>query len=281
MITIGLTGWGDHDSLYPDTASQRNKLHVYSSHFLVVEIDSSFYAIQPQRNYQKWVQETPDSFQFVVKAYQEITGHLREKSRFSSSDEIFEAFKQSFQALVDAGKLKAVLCQFPPWFECNKQNVDRIRMVKEKLAGYPVALEFRHQSWFTPAFRDKTLQFMQEEGWIHSICDEPQAGSGSIPTVLQPTDKELTIVRFHGRNVHGWNSSGQANWRDVRYLYRYNREELLEWKEMLLDLEQQSNEIVVLFNNNSGGDAAHNAKELIDLMGIEYQGLSPRQMELF
>ncbi|MCY7743856.1 DUF72 domain-containing protein, partial [Bacillus licheniformis] len=50
MIYIGLTGWGDHDSLYPPKTSSQNKLIHYSSHFPIVELDASFYAIQPERN---------------------------------------------------------------------------------------------------------------------------------------------------------------------------------------------------------------------------------------
>lgn len=65
MIYIGLTGWGDHDDLYQFGVSSRDKLSVYSSHFPIVEVDSSFYAIQPATNYRKWVFETPDSFFFI------------------------------------------------------------------------------------------------------------------------------------------------------------------------------------------------------------------------
>lgn len=145
----------------------------------------------------------------------------------------------------------------------------------------PVALEFRHQSWFVPEMREKTLAFMKREQWIHSICDEPQAGEGSIPTVAVPTDEKLTLVRLHGRNVRGWNQSGNENWREVRYLYRYNEQELKEWAERLRILEQSVREIAVIFNNNSGGDAAANAKQLINLLDIDYQDLAPRQLDLF
>lgn len=116
---------------------------------------------------------------------------------------------------------------------------------------------------------------------MHSICDEPQAGTGSVPTVLRTTHRAGTIVRFHGRNTFGWNSVGQSNWRDVRYLYRYSEEELAEWVMHLRQLEPLSERIYVIFNNNSGGDAADNARQLKKLLGIEYKGLGPRQLDLF
>jgi uncharacterized protein YecE (DUF72 family) len=145
-----------------------------------------------------------------------------------------------------------------------------------------VALEFRNQSWFTEPFREQTLTFMEQEGWIHSICDEPQAGKGSIPTVLHPTDKERTLVRLHGRNVHGWTKAVSGkDWREVRYLYDYNELELLEWKRNLEELKDSTKDIYVLFNNNSGGHAADNAKKMIEMLELEYEGLAPKQLDLF
>ncbi|MBM6618867.1 DUF72 domain-containing protein [Bacillus suaedaesalsae] len=281
MIYIGVTGWGDHDSLYEQPTSPRDKLQVYASHFPIVEVDASFYAIQPLRNIEKWIRDTPDSFKFIVKAYQGMTGHLRGENPFESVDEMFDLFLQSVHLYKEKDKLAMVLFQFPPWFDCTKENVAYLRYCKKKMIDIPCALEFRHQSWFTERMKEKTLQFMNEEGWIHSICDEPQAGDGSVPTVLQATSKEKTLIRMHGRNFHGWTKPKEGNWREVRYLYRYNEKELTEWVQHVKELEQQSKDIYILFNNNSGGDAADNAKQFIGMLGIEYTGLAPKQLNLF
>lgn len=280
MIFIGVTGWGDHDSLY-DQPNTKNKLAVYASHFPIVEVDTSFYAIPPIKNVEKWVKDTPSNFQFIVKAFQGMTLHTRGEIPFSSRELMFEAFKESLKPFINSKKLAMVLFQFPPWFDCTKENVQYLRWCKQQMGNIPCALEFRHRSWFFQEYMDKTISFMKEEGWIHSICDEPDAGMYSIPTVLKVTDKEKTCVRFHGRNVHGWNRNNHENWREVRYLYNYNDRELLEWKDHLLKLQKESKNLYVLFNNNSGNDAAINAKRLIELLGIEYEGLAPRQLELF
>ncbi|WP_044338166.1 DUF72 domain-containing protein [Rossellomorea aquimaris] len=280
MIYIGVTGWGDHDTLY-ENVSPRDKLKEYGAHFPIVEVDTTFYAVQPLRNAKKWVKETPKDFKFIVKAYQGMTGHQRGEIPFETKDEMFNAFKESLAPYVDAGKLAMVLLQFPPWYDCKKEHVDYIRYCREQLKEFPLALEFRHQSWFRPEFRDKTLMFMRKEGWIHSICDEPQAGEGSVPRVLEATHKDATLVRFHGRNLYGWNNPNGGDWREVRYLYRYNRAELEEWIPHIHHLHETSNDLYVLFNNNSGGDAADNAKQLIELLGLEYGGLAPKQLDLF
>jgi uncharacterized protein YecE (DUF72 family) len=281
MIHVGLAGWGDHDDLYPTPKDKRNKLKVYSSHFPIVEVDSSFYAIQPTRNYMKWADETPSHFGFIIKAYQGMTGHLRGKSPFQDQSEMFGQFKESIKPIIDSGKLKTVLFQYPPWFSCTRENIGVLRYVKEAMLDIPVALEFRNQTWFSQEMKDKTLEFMEKEGWVHSVCDEPQAGIGSIPTVLHPTNALLTIVRFHGRHAEGWNNNGQANWRDVRYLYRYNQTELREWITKLRELETSTEEVCVIFNNNSGGDAASNAKDLMGLLGIQQHSTTEEQMSLF
>lgn len=281
MIEIGLAGWGDHTDLYAEGTGGRSKLEMYSGYFPTVEVDTSFYAIQPPRNYEKWCAETPKGFTFLVKAYQGMTGHLRGPSLHASEEDMYREFLESIEPLQKAGKLKAVLFQYPPWFKCEKSSVDILREARRRMGDVPVALEFRHQSWFVPGMREKTLAFMRGEGWIHSICDEPQAGEGSIPMVLEPTHPDVSVVRFHGRNEKGWNQTPGQNWREVRYLYRYNEAELLEWRDRLLALQEQTKDIVVIFNNNSGGDAADNGRELIRMLDLQYENLAPRQLDLF
>jgi uncharacterized protein YecE (DUF72 family) len=280
LIYIGVTGWGDHDSLYPGQISSRDKLKAYAGHFPIVEVDSAFYAIQPKRNAEKWVNETPAGFQFIVKTYQGMTGHMRGEIPFENKQVMFRAFKESLEPYIETNKLAMALFQFPPWFICTRENVEYLRWCKHEMGEHPCALEFRHQSWFAPQYRQKTLDFMIKEKWIHSICDEPQSGVGSIPTVLETTTPDKVLVRFHGRNVHGWQKRIGEDWREVRYLYRYNQKELEEWADSIQKLAQESRDVYLLFNNNSGGDAADNAKEMVNLLQIEYQGLAPRQLDL-
>lgn len=64
-------------------------------------------------------------------------------------------------------------------------------------------------------------------------------------------------------------------------MYRYNREELLEWRDHLRALERETAEICVIFNNNSGGDAAGNAVEFMKLLDLTPGELAPKQLDLF
>lgn len=280
-INIGLTGWSDHPSLYEESVRSHEKLQAYASHFPVVEVDTAFYAIQKQTYYEKWVKDTPRNFSFVIKAFRGLTGHDREKRSKQELHELMEAYKESIEPVVKAGKLNALLFQFPPWFDVKKENIQKMRQIREWLKDYPVAIEFRNQSWYREAYRERTLSFLEEEGFIHTVCDEPQAGEGSVPAVVRATNKDKTLIRLHGRNVHGWEKNGHKDWRAVRFLYNYNEEELKNWVPSIEKLLKESNSITMLFNNNSGHDAAANAKEMMGHLGVSYEGLNPRQLDLF
>ncbi|SES37883.1 DUF72 domain-containing protein [Salipaludibacillus aurantiacus] len=282
QINVGVTGWGDHRILYEGISSPSKKLEAYAGHFPVVELDSSFYAVPPEKNITKWINETPPSFQFVVKAYQGMTGHQRGENPFKTQEEMFKAFNDAIRPFKEAGKLAMVLCQFPPWYDCQRKYVDYIKYVREQLREFDAALEFRHQSWYSDDYKERTLEYLKEDDWIHSICDEPQAGERSIPFVPVTTHDEKAFVRFHGRNTAGWNKPVKGEgWREVRYLYDYSEDELKELEEKVKRISQKVNKTYVVFNNNSGGHAAGNAKTFISDLGITYEGLAPRQMNLF
>lgn len=280
-IHVGVCGWGDHHELYTQGVRSRDKLSVYASHFPIVELDSSFYAILPQAHYQTWVRETPAGFGFIVKPFQALTGHQRGDASLDRR-ELFRQFEESIQPLAEAGKLKMLLFQFPPWFDCTREHVQYVRVCRQQMAAYPVAVEFRHQSWFEPRYREKTLELLRTLEAVHVLCDEPQAGAGSVPIVEAVTSTEMALVRFHGRNVAGWRDPGGGqNWRDVRYLYRYSVDELAEWVPRIHRIAAQTKEVSILFNNNSGGDAVGNAKPFMKMLGVDPTGLNPRQLELF
>ena len=142
--------------------------------------------------------------------------------------------------IASGGQIKDRAFPIPAMVWLRTQACGHFEAYAEWMKDVPIALEFRHQSWYAPEFREKTLEFMRSEGWIHSIADEPQAGIGSVPVVLETSGTEAVMIRMHGRNADGWHSSGQPNWREVRYLYRYSPEELeqlREWTEQLLKSE--------------------------------------------
>jgi len=117
--------------------------------------------------------------------------------------------------------------------------------------------------------------------FIHVVVDQPQTPHNSVPFTPIATNSDKTIIRLHGKNYEGWMGEDTENWRKVRTLYNYSDEELKDLKDAALELEKHSKEVTVIFNNNSGGHAAPNAKSFQELLGIDFDGLAPRQLGLF
>jgi uncharacterized protein YecE (DUF72 family) len=281
MIYVGCTSWGDHPTLYSEVTSAKDKLFDYSGHFPTVEVDTSFYAIPNPTTVQKWCDDTPDNFKFIVKAYQGMTGHLQEDLPFETKNDMYNAFRECLQTFQKNNKLAFALFQFPPWFDCQAKHVNLLKYIRLQFQSEPVAIEFRNQTWFSSTMKEKTLQFLKEHQFIHTICDEPQAGAGSVPFVEAVTN-EIGFLRIHGRNVFGWRNIGHGeNWRKVRFLYDYTTEELLDLTKAVKNVKANCKEMFVVFNNNSGGHAADNAKKMLELLNIEYDQLSPKQLNFF
>ncbi|SHF16793.1 Uncharacterized conserved protein YecE, DUF72 family [Seinonella peptonophila] len=280
-IQVGVCGWGDHD-LYPKGTASTEKLPIYAQSFPVVELDSIYHAIPAPERMEQWASRTPESFRFVIKAYRELTGHGRPKGAPERSwDQLIDEYREAILPMKEQGKCQMLLFQFPPWYDCSQKHVRYLRRIRQAFPNDPVAIEFRNQSWFLDERKEHTLDFLKSEAFIHVICDEPQAGDGSIPRVMAVTNPNQVLIRFHGRNVQGWNNTGKPNWRDVRYAYRYNKEELSECADEIKRLKQECKQMTLLFNNNSQGDAVGSAKLMVELLGLEMKGLSPRQLGLF
>ena len=161
MIIVGLTGWGDHPSLYSEVTASKDKLFDYTGHFLTVEVDTSFYAIPSKENVRKWCEDTPENFRFVVKAYQGMTGHLRGDIPFESKNDMFNAFIECANEFKRLGKLAIVLAQFPPWFDCQTKNVQYLLYIRQQLKGFDVAIEFRNRTWYADNVVQQTMDFYE------------------------------------------------------------------------------------------------------------------------
>lgn len=279
MIQIGLTGWSDHPSI---TTNPQNKLGDYAAHFPIVELDSSFYAIPSQERIQQWLKNTPETFQFIVKAYGPLTQHTRRADETVPLKQLFHIFRTNFLPLLESGKLNSYLFQFPPYFTCVKENVTYLRNIRSLMGDVPIAVEFRHASWFSPDYQPETLKFLKKYDFIHVVVDQPQTPHNSVPFVPAVTNPTQAFLRLHGRNYEGWLGQDQSkDWREYRTLYNYSETELLTLKSTTLSLAKQAKKVAVIFNNNSGGHAAGNAKCFQSLLGINYDGLAPRQLDLF
>ena len=256
-VYIGTCSWSDHKPFYPKGLPSGQQLVYYAQRFPIVEINSSYYRMMPPRNYQLWAERTPPGFLFDVKPFKQITWHARKNP---PTVENTAAFSEALQPLRKAGKLGAIHCQFPPWFQYRPENLDYLHLLRDRFAEDALAVEFRNRTWLEGDHLPTLLHDLSSHDIGLSIVDEPQLGSGSAPTLLAVTRPKLAIVRFHGRNAQRWYAHVQTT--GERFDYCYSEDELRAWVPNVLQLAESARELHLLFNNNAHDYAVRNARQL-------------------
>ncbi|SEK61424.1 DUF72 domain-containing protein [Nonomuraea pusilla] len=289
-ILVGTASWTDRTLLesgwYPDdVTTPRDRLAYYAGQFPLVEVDSTYYAPPAQSTVELWRDRTPAGFTFDVKAFSLLTQHptrpsalykdLRERVGNGKKnlylrdldpravDEVWERFLAACAPLHEAGRLGAILFQFPRWFPIGARNRHYILECKARCAPLPLCVEFRNHTWMTEDNRAETLDFLTSYGLPYVSVDMPQGYPDSIPPVLAAT-ADLAVVRFHGHSDK-WTS------KDVheRFGYLYREEELREWAPRLRRLAEDAGTTHVLMNNCYRDHAQVNARQLARLLPQE------------
>ncbi len=282
---MGTASWTDKTLLasgwYPaDANTPEKRLAFYAGQFPLVEVDSTYYSPPAEATVRLWAERTPPGFTFNIKAFSLLTGHptrvaalykdLRpatDKSNVypddlpdATRDQVWERFLSSLGPLVEAQKLGAILFQFPPWFTIRRSNKQYLLEVAQRCDPLPVAIEFRHESWFHEENKDETLEFLREHRLPMVCVDMPQGHKSSIPPVLAAT-AGLAVVRFHGHSDK-WTS------KDIheKFGYLYSERELKNWAPKLRELAGQAERTHVLMNNCRDDFAQRNARQLVDLL---------------
>jgi uncharacterized protein YecE (DUF72 family) len=298
-ILVGSCSWTDPTLVacgrfYPrGVTSAEARLRYYAEQFDIVEVDSTYYAPPSARNSELWVARTPRDFVFNVKAYGLLTHHpavvarlpdrlrnaLPEQARgkrnayakdFSEAlmDDVWELHREALEPLTAAGKLGAVLFQFPPWFVRSRENRAYLRDLPARLPGMPLAVEFRGGGWLEDAAAADTFRLLEEAGLAYVGVDEPQGFPNSSPPLTAVT-APLAMVRLHGRNAETWESrTGAAS---DRFKYLYSDAELEEWVPRVRGLAAGAQAVHVLFNNNYEDWGMQNARRMAHLLGVERQ----------
>jgi uncharacterized protein YecE (DUF72 family) len=274
-VRIGTCSFAD-DALvkawYPkDVRTGEARLRYYAEHFDTVEIDSTFYRLQPPETTAKWAERVPDDFVFHVKAFAPMTRHgvkhealpeelqetLKpdergrvERMPRDSRAEVFRAFREMVEPIRAAGKLGGILLQMAPYVVVKPQSWEYLEWAAAQLEGYDVLVEFRHRSWFESEKQtDETLAFLERNGLANVVVDAPKSDARNlIPTVLAVTSR-LAYVRFHGRNAKTWNVRGGSA--ADRFDYLYSEKEMREWVAPARQLEAESEEASALMNTNA------------------------------
>ena len=267
----------------PEASTPEQRLRYYARQFGLVEVDATYYALPAEQTAVAWAARTPAAFTFNIKAFSLFTQHptrvaalpadLRADAEKTGKDRVYlkdvdpvivdqawERFTAALEPLREAGKLGAILLQFPPWFPISRANKEYILSCAQRVAPRQVCVEFRNRTWMTPDNQQETLGFLSDHQVPYVCVDMPQGHRDSIPPVLAAT-APLAVVRLHGHSDK-WES------KDIheRFGYCYTQQELAGWAPKIAALARDADDTQVLFNNCYRDYAQVNAQQLADLL---------------
>ena len=259
MIRVGPAGWSYDDwagVVYPKPKPKGfDPLAFLAGYFDALELNTSFYGPISRRNAELWVERTdfnPD-FRFTAKLWKRFT---HERDSAWTADEVRQT-REGLDALHEAGRLGAVLMQFPWSFRNTEENRDWLDALVSTFSGWPLVLEVRHESWNEPTF----------------YAELAERGVGFV-NIDQPLFQELDCPERAGDVVGGLRARARAQLqatgsarrraRMERYDYLYSAKELKPWAERTKEIAEHPrvSDVYVVTNNHVRGKGVANAMML-------------------
>ena len=260
-VRVGPAGWSYQDLagiVYPAPKPRGfDPLAYLAGYFDAVEVNSTFYRPASAEAARGWAERAAagerasNRFRFTAKVWQRFT-HQRDTA-FTPAD--VDQVRRGFDVLAEAGRLGAVLLQFPWSFkrdDANREWLDDVtRAFGADGAGYPLVLEVRHASWNVPAF----YAALAERGIGFVNVDQPLFRRSLGPSAAATAP--VGYVRLHGRNADHWFRTDATV--EERYDYLYTTEELAPWAERTRRVAAAAPATYVVTNNHYRGQAVTNA----------------------
>ncbi|HXW07970.1 MAG TPA: DUF72 domain-containing protein [Vicinamibacterales bacterium] len=284
-IRIGTSGWsyptgkGTWNGIFYPAPSLRRRggfdeLAFYAEHFDTVEINSTFYRVPEVTTARSWAQRTPPGFEFSLKLFQKFTHpamflKATGNDPWSLGQQDVDEFRRAIEPIATAGKLGALLAQFPASFKNEPDSRGYLGWLLEQFRGHLVAVELRHRSWSDrPA---ETLALLDEfqAAWVQ--IDEPKFRL-SIRQDLLPNVRTFYYLRLHGRNAAQWWTHEKS---EDRYNYLYSPGELEPFAEAVEEASRRVRKAYLYTNNHFSAKSVANAAILRHRLGQPLTGAYP------
>jgi uncharacterized protein YecE (DUF72 family) len=291
-VRVGTCSWTDKTLIqvgtwYPKkTMTAAERLAFYAAQFSVVEADSTYYRPPSPELTGGWAERSPDGFRMNVKAYSLMTGHptkpetlwtdIREAIEPEAAgkanvypthlpedalDAVWYRFGDAMKPLRDAGKLGAVLLQYPQWFTPKHDNREELAQARKRLGDLPIVVEFRSPLWLGKDDVDRTLGWLADHDLGLVVLDAPKVSK--LPKVVAAT-ADIAVIRFHGRADDTWKARTASA--AERFKYLYNKRQLSPWVKRVEELASEAREVHVLFNNCYQDYGVRNAEDMTELL---------------
>lgn len=259
-VLVGPAGWSYEDwngIVYPARRPKGfHEAEFLAQFFDTIEINTSFYHPMRPEHARLWaerVQANP-KFLFTAKLWQKFTHES------SASEEDVRAMCAGLDVLREAGKLGAVLLQFPFSFHNTPEARTRLAWLLKTFREYPLVVEVRHSSWA----RNEFFEFLAERNVGFCNIDQPLIGRSLRPT--ERATSPVGYVRLHGRRYDTWFSDDPASPPEERYNYLYSEKELEPWAERIRKISAHAEITFVVTNNHYQGKGVVNALQLIHIL---------------
>lgn len=143
-IYVGAPIWNDIGFLgkiYPAKASEKDFVKYYGKQFNCIELNATHYRNPEKSTVKRWAEAVPNGFKLCPKIYQSIS----HSSNINQCVSEINFFYESISGFGD--KLGTCFLQLPPIFETKHTE-----FLLDFLDHCPIrnlAIELRHESWFT------------------------------------------------------------------------------------------------------------------------------------
>ena len=175
QLFVGTSGWAYPSwkpDFYPAKLAQKKFLSHYATQLNTVEVNFTFRQLVKETTIQNWIEQTPATFRFGVKAHQVIT-HIK---RLKGTEDFVPRFLATIEPLASAGKLGPVLFQLPPNLKADAVLLkDFLALLPRTL---PAAFEFRHDSWFS----DSTWDVLKAHGATLCVAETEERTTPDVVT---------------------------------------------------------------------------------------------------
>jgi uncharacterized protein YecE (DUF72 family) len=254
-ILVGTCGFYYTDWLgpvYPQGTKKEEYLPLYAKRFGTVELDYTYYSMPKAANLANMLVTGGSDLTFTAKATQTMT-HKIDPNGWKAEA---QKYREAIEPMVQAGRLEAVLFQFPYSFHYTTDNRRYLGDLLSCFAGVPLAVEFRVAEWY----HAKVIEGMQKQGAALVSLDMPELAK--LPPTMDVVTAPFAYIRLHGRNTETWWGSDEV----ARYDYLYNDRELEAWVDRIQRIVVQADKILVYFNNHARGQAVQNAQSLVKIL---------------
>jgi len=277
-IRVGPAGWSYPDwkgIVYPRHPPKGFHEATYlADYFDTIEVNVTYYRPVSSQTAGNWIKRVHHNanFMFTAKLWQEFTHH----GNLTAKNE--QDFLPGMEVLHHAGRLGALLAQFPMKFHNTPENRTYLQKLTDRFRDFPFVVEFRHGSWDKP----EVYSLLTERNVGFCNIDQPLIGHALKPGA-QATSR-VGYIRLHGRNYDAWfpeKGEGKES-RAERYNYLYTLQELELWLELVRNLDAPA--IYIILNNHPFAKSLVNAFQILHALTGEKLNipelLLPRYPEL-